>query len=110
MANLCLHLHSFSIQHILIARHTTNHGRVSTEGVLVLKEPSQDTSVESYVGVWDASTSLSTAIVTTPHMVWLHCVWPRSSWRQRALCASCDPYARCEGSYELLGRREKEGR
>jgi len=32
MANLCLHLHSFSIQHILIARHTTNHGRVSTEG------------------------------------------------------------------------------
>ena len=30
----------------------------------VLKERSQNASVEPYVGVWDAGTSLSTAVVT----------------------------------------------
>src|SRR5258706_7878214 len=61
MADLCLRLHSFSIRHTDRTSHNELHMYM-----LVLKEPSQDTSVEPYVGVWDgASTSLSTTIVTT---------------------------------------------
>ena len=69
--------------------------RAGWRKMLVPNEPSQDASVEPYVGVWGAGTSLGTAV--------------HGAAGELALCTSRDNHAPCEDlmSFWADGRRKR---